>query len=511
MRRYLFAILLLVVCITMQAVSNHRTYITYEEFGAVGDGVHDDQTAIIAAHKAANESGLPVRAADDKTYYIGKGSEVAVIQTDVDFGKAHFIIDDVVTDDYRAPIFRVESTLKPIDITDVHQLRKEQKQLGVSLPARSLVFVENNKKKVYIRYGLNQNSGTPQKEVFIADKKGRVDSRSPITWDYDEITRITAYPIDKKTLTIRGGYFTTVANQAESKYNYRGRGIVVNRSNVRVENLTHYVKGEMDHGAPYSGFLDFDFCADVVVTGCLLTPHKTYSTIGSAGKPVSMGSYDITAGYCVNLLIEHGRQTIDIDDRAYWGLFASNFCKNLHMDDMIISRFDAHMGVANVTLTRCTFGHMGVQAVGFGTMLIKDCEMHRNTFVWLREDYGSTWDGDVIIKDCTFRPVRDERSLTLISGSNSGTHDFGYICHLPRLVRVENLTIDDSGISNSAYSDPTVFGNFRRDTTASDLLPYSPTEEVILKNIRVVSGKQLKLSPNSGLFMNTRMTTKGKN
>lgn len=76
---------------------------------------------------------------------------------------------------------------------------------------------------------------------------------------------------------------------------------------------------------------------------------------------------------------------------------------------------------------------------------------------------------------------------------------------------MENLTIDDSGITNSAYSEPTVFGDFRRDATASDLLPYSPTEEVILKNIRVVSGKQLKLSPNSGLFMNTRMTTKGKN
>lgn len=485
-----------------------RGYITYEEFGAVGDGIHDDQAAIIATHKAANERSLPVRAADDKTYYIGKGSEVAVIQTDVDFGKAHFIIDDVVTDDYRAPIFRVESTLKPIDITDVHQLRKEQKRLGVSLPARSLVFVENGKKKVYIRYGLNQNSGTPQKEVFIADRKGRVDSRSPITWDYDVITHMTAYPIDKKTLTIRGGYFTTVANQAESEYKYRGRGIVINRSNVRVENLTHLVEGEIDHGAPYSGFLDFDFCADVVVTGCLLTPHKTYSTIGSAGKPVSMGSYDITAGYCVNLLIEHGRQTIDIDDCTYWGLFASNFCKNLHMDDMVISRFDAHMGVANVTLTRCNFGHMGVQAVGFGTMLIKDCEIHRNTFVWLRDDYGSTWDGDIIIKDCTFRPIRDERSLTLISGSNPGTHDFGYVCHLPRRVQVENLTIDDSSITNSAYSGPTVFGNLRRDATDPDLLPYSPTKEVILKNIQVVSGKQLKLSSNSQLFRETRMKNK---
>ena len=221
-----------------------RKYVTYEEYGAVGDGVHDDQAAIIAAHKAANELGLPVRATDGKTYYIGQGDKVAVIQTDVDFGKARFIINDVVTDTHSAPIFRVESTQKAVQITGVRNLKKEQKNLGVKLPARSLVYVENKKKMVYIRYGLNQNNGTAQKEVFIADKKGNVESCSPITWDYDEITSMTAFPIDKKTLTIKGGFFTTIANQAESKYAYRGRGFVINRSNVRVENMTHYVEGE---------------------------------------------------------------------------------------------------------------------------------------------------------------------------------------------------------------------------------------------------------------------------
>lgn len=498
---------MLVLCCLATASPAQSRYVTYEEFGAVGDGIHDDQKAIVAAHRAANESGLPVRASDDKTYYIGRGSEVAIVQTDVDFGKAHFIIDDVETDDYRAPIFRVESTIKGIEIKDVRQLRKEQKQLGIKLPSRSLVVVENKKKMVYIRYGLNQNDGTPQKEVFIADKKGRVDSRSPITWDYDEITHMTAFPIDKKTLTIRGGTFTTIANQAESEYKYRGRGFVINRSNVRVEKMTHLVKGETDHGAPYSGFLTFNYCADVVVTGCLLTPHKTYSTIGSAGKPVSMGSYDMTAGNCVNVLFEHGRQTIDIDNSAYWGLFASNFCKDLRMDDMVISRFDAHMGVANVTLTNCTFGYMGIQSIGFGTMLVKNCEVHRNTFIWLRDDYGSTWDGDIIIKDCRLKPLRDERSLTLISGSNPGTHDFGYVCHLPRRVLMENLTVDDSSVTNASYSGPSVFNDFHRHGTESELLPYPPTGEVKAKNVHVVSGKQLKLSPDTELFRDTKMIT----
>ena len=508
MRKRMLTIILSCLAVVSLIEAAPRKYVTYEEYGAVGDGVHDDQAAIIAAHQAANELGLPVRATDGKTYYIGQGDKVAIIQTDVDFGKAKFIINDVVTDTHSAPIFRVESTQKAVQITGVRNLKKEQKNLGVKLPARSLVYVENKKKMVYIRYGLNQNNGTPQKEVFIADKKGNVESCSPITWDYDEITSMTAFPIDKKTLTIKGGIFTTIANQAESKYAYRGRGFVINRSNVRVENMTHYVEGELDHGAPYSGFLVFNYCADVVVTDCLLTPHKTYRTIGSAGKPVSMGSYDMTAGNCVNALFQHCRQTIDIDDRAFWGLFASNFCKGLQMDDMIISRFDAHMGVANVTLTNCIFGHMGVQAVGFGTMLMKNCEVHRNTFVWLRDDYGSTWDGEIIFKNCTLKPPHGERYLTLISGSNPGTHDFGYICHLPRRVQVEGLTIDDSNLTSDSYSGPFVFGDFRRDATAPNLLPYPPTEEVLLKGIQVLSGKELRLSSNTQLFSTTKMSEK---
>ena len=62
--------------------------VTYEEFGAVGDGKADDQSAIVAAHAAANEKGLPVKAGDGKTYYIGGGAAVAVVKTDVDFGTA---------------------------------------------------------------------------------------------------------------------------------------------------------------------------------------------------------------------------------------------------------------------------------------------------------------------------------------------------------------------------------------------------------------------------------------
>ena len=44
-----------------------KKFVTYEEFGAVGDGKTDDIDAIVAAHEYANANLLPVKASDDAT------------------------------------------------------------------------------------------------------------------------------------------------------------------------------------------------------------------------------------------------------------------------------------------------------------------------------------------------------------------------------------------------------------------------------------------------------------
>ena len=79
MRKRMLTIILSCLAVVSLIEAAPRKYVTYEEYGAVGDGVHDDQAAIIAAHQAANELGLPVRATDGKTYYIGQGDKVTWI------------------------------------------------------------------------------------------------------------------------------------------------------------------------------------------------------------------------------------------------------------------------------------------------------------------------------------------------------------------------------------------------------------------------------------------------
>jgi len=480
----------------------------YREFGARGDGVTDDVDAIAEAHEFANQHGLPVQADVGATYYIGGKSKTAVIQTNTDFGEAGFTIDDTAVKNRGANIFEVRSGLKSFKLAGVSSLKRNQQKLDVSLPGSCVVRVVNSHVKRYIRYGANRNKGSAQTDVFIVDKDGNVDMNAPIIWDFERITSITAQPMDKTPLTITGGRFTTIANAAESKYTYYARGFAIRRSNVVVDGLEHRITGEGKHGAPYGGFINVSGCANVTVRNTVLTGHKTYRTIGSAGRGVSMGTYDISLSRALNISFVNCRQTNDIKNGRYWGIMGSNYCKNLLFDGCTFSRFDAHMGVANATIRNSTLGHAGINAIGTGTFTVENTKIYGRSLVNLRSDYGSTWQGEFIIRNCVFVPACGRPTqASLIGGSNSGQHDFGYTCYMPERITIDTLHIDDRKHPKD-YQGPAIFGNLNRrfkDASYVEKYPYVKTKEVILKNVTTASGKPLRLSDNPFMFKDVKV------
>ena len=226
-----------------------------------------------------------------------------------DFGAASFIIDDTDLENIRAQVFEVTSSLEPFALEGITSLKRNQPNIGVTLPGPALVQVRDDSVRRFIRFGLNQNLGSPQTDIFIVDADGNVDAGGPIIWDFDRISDVLALPIDEVTLRVTGGHFTTIANQAESRYTYHNRGLGIMRSNVVVDGLQHHVVGEGDHGAPYTGFINIGQAANVTVSNVLLTGRKTYQTIVSAGLPVSMGSYDISVNRSINVTFVNCRQT----------------------------------------------------------------------------------------------------------------------------------------------------------------------------------------------------------
>ncbi len=485
--------------------------VRYSDFGTKGDGKTDDIDAIAATHAFANQHNLSVKADEGATYYIGGKDRTAIIRTDTDFGTAAFIIDDTDVENRNAHVFMVSSGLQPFKPEGITSLKRNQQKINVSFPGTCIITVTDSNMRRYIRFGPNQNSGTPQTDIFIVDKDGNVDMNAPIIWDFDQITDITALPIDETTLTIKGGRFTTIANRAESKYTYYSRGIAIRRSNVIVDGLEHRVTGEGDHGAPYGGFINAGDCSHVTVQNTILTGHKTYQTIGAAGVTVSMGTYDISVNRALNISFVNCSQTNDIDDSKYWGIMGSNYCKNLIYDKCTFSRFDAHMGVANATIRNSTLGHMGINAIGSGTFTVENCTIRGRTLINLRSDYGSTWQGEFIIRNCVFVPAGGKpTSASIIGGSYSGQHDFGYTCYMPERITIENLKIDDSKHPED-YKGPAIFSNFNPDMTDDsyeEKFPYIKTKEVILKNVTTASGKTLRLSDNPYMFKDVEVITK---
>lgn len=470
--------------------------VTYERFGAAGDGVHDDLPAICQAHQYANRHGLPVKTRAGATYHLGSKALTAIIATDTDWNTSRFTIDDTKVENHRRALFEVRSLLKPEKL-QIDRLARDQKQLDVRPEHDCHVVVWNSTKKRYIRRGSNRNSGTAQRDCFILRRDGRIEGN--IDWDYENVSRVEARPIDNKRLVLRGGVFTTVANRMkqEKGYNYWSRNIDIQRSNTEVDGLTHYVVGETSVGHPYSGFLRVSNCAHVTLRNCFASAHKTYRTVGAADKPVSMGSYDYSANGVVNFAMIKCRMD-NICDRTRWGVIGTNFCKNILLEDCRLNRMDTHMGVSgSYIIRRCTLGYAGLNAIGRGLLLVEDSVLCGGSLVNFRGDYGSTWEGDVAIRNCRWIPSCGNASRPqMFHVGNDGTHDFGYNCYMPREITIDGLHVDDSNHPKD-YAGLFFLSNPGGKDPADSAFPYTRCRKLTVRGLTTASGKKPRVSSNA--------------
>lgn len=282
-------------------------------------------------------------------------------------------------------------------------------------------------------------------------------------------------------------------------YNYWSRDIDISRSNTVVEGLTREVVGHTDVGHPYAGFLSASRAANITYRDCRVEPHKVYQTIGRAGLPVSMGTYGLRADLVVNFTMKNCRIS-NIHDRSLWGVAASNFMKNVLVEDCVLSRMDVHMGVSGTYIIRgSTLGHMGVNAIGRGQLIIEDSTIHSHHLVNFRSDYGATWDGDVIVRNSRWVPrQRGDETLAIFGVQNDGTHDFGYVSSMPTTIRIDGLTIDD-GPSRNAESRVTLFDDASGATDPTLPHPYRPTKRVEIDGLQTTSGLAPRVSANPKL------------
>ena len=284
----------------LKSIETGETKLTYECFGAKGDGKTDDAEAIKKTHEFANNEyankGLfiTVYGTKGKTYYISTGSKSSKsitikIATDTDWQGANFIIDDYkdenkdgindiditkslfevispmkVRTNTNGLVFKIQSSeflkkIKTIKATDnvsfqvkglkdlilnYHSGFNTQKRFFTS--SSKWAIMVSSPEKIYIRSGINGNDGQIKYEMMIFDTKTE-SIEGGVIYDLSNTSRVEIFPIPEKKVTIKNGNFTTYTNNQVytpkgERTSYTIRNIkILYTGNVEISGVNHYL------------------------------------------------------------------------------------------------------------------------------------------------------------------------------------------------------------------------------------------------------------------------------
>ena len=521
-----------------------KKYVNYEEFGAAGDGVTDDFDAIEAAHKYANENGFEVKTKSDATYYVGeKLTHDIPVETNVDWNGANFIIDDNVSNAYTyrsVHLFAIKRKSKIVLTGDAlieaigegRTIKKGDTSLPWLAPILtedSLIRVTNDEHRDFVRCGSNENKGVARHDLFEVTKDGEIDPETDVAYEFDKITKIEIFPAHETPITVKNGNFASICCRTVKETDFLGRwhgyerGFGIERADVTLENLTHRMidepeldktrdelaknYGNRGESYPYVGFIVTRNSNRITLKDCLLTAHTTYyedkpatrSTGWKVPNPVPLGSYDMyfISSNRVSLINVKQNCPTGIADKRYWGIMASNNCKNFLLEGCYMNRFDAHQGFWNAKLINSTIGH-SINITGGGHLYMENVtKLAGYEFLAIRGDYGASFEGDIVIKNCrhealmhyntTRQPVPEEEVHTpvaylLVPGIFSSTElyynwDFGYELYLPKEITLDGFTC---GTNGSFY----IYNGIKDEVFVNEYKHHhNVTEKIVYKNM----------------------------
>jgi len=412
--------------------------VTYEQFGAVGDGKTEDFAAIMAAHEYANEHGLDVHATAGKVYYINSTcGKSAIIKTNTHWNGATFIFDDSNILAHKScgckfcleregNIFKVESSLPTANVLDAVKANLPilssfdgngtKKFENWPLDYDALVHIKSDERKVFIRMGANADEGDSVNEIILVHKDGTISETTPVSWNYTDMTSAVAYNAEDEPIIIDGGgaVIQTIANRAETNdYFYYARNILVHRSNVRICNFEHKVEEEQEFRAPYKGILRFEHAHNVTYENIVLQAARrkyvasnnqqgTYEIGGYASNAIKFFNVNASNFFATGASYDYNSYGVlhkkgEVGNR---GMMGSNYCRNFHFEDCRIVNIDSHKGMGNLTVKNCEL--QCILVMGAGKILIKDTTIYADrykTVLLYRSDYGASFRGDITLEN----------------------------------------------------------------------------------------------------------------
>jgi hypothetical protein len=154
---------------------------------------------------------------------------------------------------------------------------------------------------------------------------------------------------------------------------------------------------------------------------------------------------------------------------------------------------------------------MGLNAIGRGLLTVEDSTLYGNTLVNFRSDYGSTWEGDLVIRNCHWVPACGDTTWPhMIGMQNDGRHDFGYPCFMPQEIHIDGLFVDDKNHPEDYqgmyfFTDPDNTQAIGEAITPAveRPFPYARCQKIRVRGLSTASGKKAQVSPNSEIQQST--------
>ncbi len=470
--------------------------VTYEDFGAVGDGVTDDFEALYNTHIHANANGQKVLGKAGATYYIGDTFTKSIpVKTSVDFCGATIIINDkgnVAFEYLSLDLFAISG--------ETYKIMASELESGIelyvgdtSLPwlrpflsnGNAMVRVVNTSNIMYSQYvGANTSNvgGIVQSETFIVDCYGNILNGDSVRYKFDKISYVEIcldYGLDEQV--IENGIFKTqraVKTEVSSGYygteRYR-RGISIGyKSNITLKNITHEVLGEpvynqnKDLAFDYRGFISMSFCYGVKVIDTTLYAQRQY--LGYDNRNPSrfpITPYDLIISSCADVTIDG--LTL-FNDRGITDTGCNDVLQIVSTRNLVIknSRINAveFIGLLGGTVEKTTIGRV-IELVGGGDLVFDEVVRIANkSFLELTDKYGAYFNGNITFKNCE---MKGEKAYNSNAGETGSTGTFANLFLITSMFKAGDTDYVNHQKFAGAFTMPytvTIEGGFKVNSGA---------------------------------------------
>lgn len=359
--------------------------VTYADYGANNT---DDTLKVKKAHEFANENNLPVEShtpvklvtyseIEVKTYT--KVTNVIIDETN---RRSSTVLYHIKND---SDAVDVELTQEIIDdIIDNYKTGSEVRL--TSLASRGLnqhyIIIQDNNRVVNRSYG----SFKYIRDMFVLDKDGIVVGK-PNFAPWTGVTSLVAYRIPKKRITV--DFEITLVNSSNSSDLNAYLFPIISAQRSNTDYVFNFFKEMSDtQVSPSNGHISFNNVCKITANGkSFPLPGVNHGTYGIGGDSV------FDAEFKVNGTGSENR----------WGIWGTNNFKNITFNKCNVNRLDVHFNAFNIYIQDCNVGSRGIHLTGGGDLYIDNTTVSgTDSYLNLREDYGSKWDGDIKITNAKY-------------------------------------------------------------------------------------------------------------